>query len=841
MSEVSCRAFTFFLNAERAGVCRVEDLIEGLPLTRSQLERTGDHVPWDAWARLTDRFGEVCGSEQALIDTCRFAMDDRFAGSLSRVAGMFAAPRLLYRVSLLWVAQGLYRSVRFAVTELDGGRLRLEATLLPGYRESRTWFTLFAHGVLLAPTFVGLPPAEPDSLTCDARSARVVIRMSGRRRPSIWRRLWMPFSSGGTIARELVSQQADLTRAFDDMRRATVSFQNILDALPLAVAVIRDGRIRYGNPSLARLVGVDADRLRNRTLREYVRAEDAPVVAALEAGASTVGRFRLIGTGTDDVVLDARAVGGASFEGEEAVIVIGLDVSADVRARAHRERSEATIRLLIETQPELVMRLDASLRLLDVQPGQGIEEAAALAATVGQDARTLVSMLPPDLVAQFAQLIRDYETHMAEGRVFERALLLQTEGGQSRELHLRGTPVLDGAESILVVRDDTRRREVERRLALAEHMSSLGVLSAGVTHEINNPLTYVALSIDALDDEVREIPSDHGERLRDLVSALREGTERIRSTVSRMKGLTRPGTGTRTRVTPRPIVESALAIVAHETSRRARVVVELHETGDVLADATELGQVFINLLVNAAQALDRAPSLEARVHIIRVRFFEEDGMVVFECEDTGEGIAPDLRTRIFDPFFTTKERRQGTGLGLSIVHRIVRDLAGVIEVRSSQGRGSLFRVTLPVAPPDAAVAPPIAAMAPVTEPSLRARVFVIDDEPMIARLVVRALGAHDVSPFTQARDALAALRGGDTPDLLLCDIEMPGLSGMELYEQVVSDRPELGERFVFLTGGAFTERALAFVSRPGIRVVQKPTDRATLLRLVGEAVERRRS
>lgn len=839
MSEVSCRAFTFFLNAERAGVCRVEELIAGLPVTRAQLERTGDHVPWDIWAQLTDRFGEACGSEAALITSCRFAMDERFAGPLSRIAGMFAEPRLLYRVSLLWVAQGLYRSVRFAVTDTEDGGFRVEATLLPGYRESRTWFTLFAHGVLLAPTFLGLPPGEADSLSIDGRSATIVIKASSTRVLPFWHRVRMRFSSGRTVAKELVTQQVNLTRAFDDMRRATLSFQSVLNALPLAVAVMREGRIRYANPFLAKLIGVDAGALADRTLQEYVHPDDVEVVAALERGGRTDGQFRLVGTGTGEVVLDARAVGGAIFEGEDALVVIGLDVSEEVRARADRERSEATIRLLTATQPDLVMRLDASLRLLDVQPGMAGDESAVLVAAVGQDVRTLLPLLSADWEAQFVELLRDYQAHVATGRVFERSIIVPSEGGRSRELQLRGTPVLNGRESILVVRDDTRRREVERRLALAEHMSSLGVLSAGVAHEINNPLTYVALSIEALEDELRLLPADRRETLLDLAGALRDGTERIRVTVGRMKGLTRPGTGSRTRVAPRSVVENALAIVGHETARRARVVAELAETREVSADATELGQVFINLLVNAAQSLDRAVAPDAGGHIIRVRLFEEGETVVFECEDTGEGVSPDLRTRIFDPFFTTKERREGTGLGLSIVHRIVRDHSGVIEVRSAQGQGTVFRVTLPVAAPEAVTTPPPVPATPPTGPTVRARVLVIDDEPMIGRALVRILAAHDVVPFSRAHEALDALRGGETPDLLLCDIEMPELSGMALYEQIVAERPELAERFVFLTGGAFTERALAFVSRPEIRVVQKPADRPMLMRLVAEAVGRR--
>jgi CheY-like chemotaxis protein len=201
------------------------------------------------------------------------------------------------------------------------------------------------------------------------------------------------------------------------------------------------------------------------------------------------------------------------------------------------------------------------------------------------------------------------------------------------------------------------------------------------------------------------------------------------------------------------------------------------------------------------------------------------GRVAVEVRDTGCGIAPENLGRIFDPFFTTKPPGVGTGLGLSICHGIVSAIGGEIQVRSEPGKGSTFRVILPVEsasdePVDARTAP-----APVA----RARILVVDDEVLVGNVLARTLRAdHDVLVVTSARQALEILAAGERFDVVLTDLLMPEMTGMDLYDAIESRDASLVKRMVFLTGGAFTPAARDFLARKQVVFIEKPFEVAAL-------------
>jgi CheY-like chemotaxis protein len=193
--------------------------------------------------------------------------------------------------------------------------------------------------------------------------------------------------------------------------------------------------------------------------------------------------------------------------------------------------------------------------------------------------------------------------------------------------------------------------------------------------------------------------------------------------------------------------------------------------------------------------------------------------------------------RIFDPFFTTKPRGVGMGLGLSICHGIVMSLGGKITVHSAPNEGTTFRVALPVTDrADEEEAAATSSDVPSSsKPLARARVLVIDDEVPIANTMRDLLGAHhDVTATTTVRDALAAVEAGRDFDVIFCDLMMPGMSGIELYEQLKSQRPALASRIVFMTGGAFTKRAAEFLATTENRHVEKPFSLGLIERIVSE-------
>jgi CheY-like chemotaxis protein len=266
--------------------------------------------------------------------------------------------------------------------------------------------------------------------------------------------------------------------------------------------------------------------------------------------------------------------------------------------------------------------------------------------------------------------------------------------------------------------------------------------------------------------------------------------------------------------------------MAHNEIRHRATVVESYAQGlpPVHANASRLGQVFLNLLMNAAQAI---PEGHAAGNEIRVRARREGDQVVVEIEDTGAGIPPSLMKRIFDPFFTTKAPGVGMGLGLSICHQSISALDGTISVDSSPGIGTTFRVTLPVA---TTAADEAAAPEPAEIP--RTRILLVDDEVAVGRSLSALLaGEHEVVPVTHARDALARLRSGERFDVILCDLMMPEISGIELYAQMP---PDERERIVFMTGGAFTPQAREFLARSERPRLAKPFTEQELR----EAIER---
>jgi len=378
-----------------------------------------------------------------------------------------------------------------------------------------------------------------------------------------------------------------------------------------------------------------------------------------------------------------------------------------------------------------------------------------------------------------------------------------------------------------------------KRAEAAQRLASVGTLAAGVAHEINNPLTYVASNLAFVGDllgRLRGAPSAGGD-VAEAETAVREaleGARRVRNIVRDLKFVSRAPDARRVEVDVVSEVRAAINLSQNEIKHRARLVTRLESVPTVLSSEGQLGQVFVNLLVNAAQAIPEGHPSENEVRISTR--MDEGGWTVVEVSDTGAGIPPALRARIFEPFFTTKTVGTGTGLGLSICHGIVTSIGGEIEVESESLQGTTFRVRLPPAHREDRMTPVRALPAPPPLP--RARVLVVDDEPLIGKSVARMLGrAHDVVAVSDPRQALARLLAGERFDLVLCDLMMPDLNGMELIREVERRRPGATEPFVFITGGAFTAGAQEFLERSGRAHLQKPFEAEALEALLRQRLE----
>ena len=381
-----------------------------------------------------------------------------------------------------------------------------------------------------------------------------------------------------------------------------------------------------------------------------------------------------------------------------------------------------------------------------------------------------------------------------------------------------------------------RERKLEpARIAQAERLAALGTLAAGMAHEINNPLTYVLLNLDCamrgLELLVDESNRDRIAQVEKLVQSALEGAERIRSITSGIRAFSRAEDVRRIPLDVRSVLDSALRMVMHEIRHRARLSKVYNEVPLVLASEGRLGQVFLNLLTNAVQAI---PEEDASGHEIRlVTSTDADGNAVVEISDTGCGIPTHLVGRIFEPFFTTKPIGHGTGLGLSISHGIVQSLGGEIAVASEVGTGSRFRVVIP--PLRRAGAHEGNDRASLARTAPRRRVLVVDDDRGVCEALHSALSSeHEVVAVQSSREAMELVGGGHQFDLILCDVHMPEVSGIGLYQQLLVNTPDLASRVIFMTAGTFTQRGRDFLAAADRPLLEKPLDLSAVRALLLE-------
>jgi signal transduction histidine kinase len=249
----------------------------------------------------------------------------------------------------------------------------------------------------------------------------------------------------------------------------------------------------------------------------------------------------------------------------------------------------------------------------------------------------------------------------------------------------------DGPARLIVALDVSERVALQQRLITADRIASIGLLGAGVAHEINNPLAYTLASLELATRRVSKLESAPPE-LAELLVTAREGVERVRTIVHDLGMLTRTDELPTLPIDVREVLDSTLTLAAGSLPARLSVVRDYRSVPLALAHGPRLGQVALNLVLNAVESMAGPGELRVRT------LLDHAGRVAFEVEDTGTGIAPDVASRIFDPFFTTKPAGRGTGLGLAICHYIVAGFGGEISVQSAVGRGSTFRVALPPVP-----------------------------------------------------------------------------------------------------------------------------------------------
>ena len=386
-----------------------------------------------------------------------------------------------------------------------------------------------------------------------------------------------------------------------------------------------------------------------------------------------------------------------------------------------------------------------------------------------------------------------------------------------------------------------RQREALRQ---SEKLSAMGTLLAGVAHELNNPLAIVMGRASLLEEKAE------GSVLEADARRIREAAERCGRIVRTFLNMARQKPPSRSAVQLGGVVRAAADMLGY-TLRSHGIQVDLHLTDnkpDVQADADQLGQVVLNLMVNAQQALEgvdgaRVLAIETGVEAPRT---DREPRVWLRVADSGSGVSAAARERLFEPFFTTKAAGFGTGLGLSVSRSIVREHGGELMleagVSGSGGsgtglRGASFRISLPISGEASAPSAPV----PLDTGSgeLHSRVLVVDDEAEVADLMRAVLESAGFDVATAESGAVALeLLGEARFDAIVSDVRMPDIDGAALWRAVRDRQPQLARRMLFVTGDTLSQQARLVLEESGCLSLDKPFSKADLLAAVRAAVER---
>ena len=390
----------------------------------------------------------------------------------------------------------------------------------------------------------------------------------------------------------------------------------------------------------------------------------------------------------------------------------------------------------------------------------------------------------------------------------------------------------------------------------------MGLQAASVGHEINNPLAYVLSNVEGLAEILPKVEralehcqsvlrgaigndgytaalGEHAELLE--VATLHEVTEQASEALSGARRIAviskvlntfaRAGAQDVTEVDLQYAIECAVTLAFNQIRFRAKLVTEFTPLPKVLASEGKLSQVLLNLLVNAAYSIGEG---QGENNCITVRTWAEGANVFVAIEDTGTGMTAATRARIFEPFFSTKPFGMGSGLGLAICQSIISECGGDIQVESELGHGTRFVVRLPAAP---AVPARLVELTDAPAPLVRGRILVIDDEPVLLKLMTRLLVGHDIVTAGSGREAQSVLESDEDFDLILCDLMMPEQTGVQVHQWLVARNPDLAARVVFTTGGVFEDAMAQYLVDCGALKLEKPFDKPAFKRLVSQRIE----
>jgi PAS domain S-box-containing protein len=504
-----------------------------------------------------------------------------------------------------------------------------------------------------------------------------------------------------------------------------------------------------------------------------------------------------------------------------------------------RERTARTGgELMLDVQERLFLNQGRLVEFLDASPDgvlihrelRYVYANPAALKLVGRKKDEVIGHSPFDLVPPRFRLflaeriMQAYTTHAPMPEVEER--LLHASGAEV-PVEVVTIPVMFDAEvaTLVHIRDITPRRLLEVRLRAADRLASAGLIASGVVHEITHPLANALQNLELLEQRVARDLGPASDEIRHLVSTVRDAVRRAARVAGEATVFTSAPRVRPSHVDIHQVLESTLAFLGPELRSRANVVRRYADVPRVMGNEARLAQVFLNLLTNAMHSLEYGSRCANDVTITTST--RGEALVIVEVEDTGIGIPPELQSSLFEPLFTTKP--EGSDLGLALSKELLAKEGGEISIESVVGSGTTLTIALRAAPREA----------PRSERATRERssgkcIMIVADDTRLAAVMKMILSAHHVTVVKSGHEALQRLHAGESYDLIICDLLIENIDGIDLHRRVRDEWPGLHSRMIFLTGDAFISRTQEFLATIPNRHVQKPFEPEALLDLVDD-------
>ena len=648
---------------------------------------------------------------------------------------------------------------------------------------------------------------------------------------------WLQAIAEGSQITSIAGWGRDIT-----VEQATeVRFSELFESLQEGLLLVRpDGKVLDANPALVRMLGFETkEELKAINFRElYKDPAQRDLLVGEIVAMGLVQDHELVLRRKDGKTIYCLTSGSAIRDVSGRVVQLQgtfVDITERIEMERQLRKEQEFVRRLVACFPDVIGVLDQGGKFTYVS--QRVEDVFGclpeeyIGKTLGTHAH------PEDrdqLKALFDAIITGRET---SGHLEYRA---QRADGTWRTLRASAGPLVDDTGKISGVvasaRDVTELKQVEQQMTQNERLASMGQMLAGAAHELNNPLTAILGVADLLRERARD------DTMRRHVEMVLQQARRAATIVQNLLTFSRPSAQSVAKVDLAKTIQDALRIHG-ESLRRKKITVHFDASMDVLevnGDQRTLTQAFANIIANAEQAI-----ASVRDHgTLKVSVHRDSDKASVKFWDDGPGIQPENIEKVFNPFFTTKRPGGGPGLGLTISLAVIKEHGGTIGVQSEMDRGACFEVLLPLA--SGTSCPAATSAGTMTEPNalgteaLHGRsVLVVDDEESICEIVQEGLAARGmkVECAFSAEGALAQL-ANHAYDVILCDLNLPGIRGEELYEQLRARTGKLPTHFVFMTGDLLDAATAAKFRARGAQIFLKPFQVATLASTLAELLQR---